>query len=420
VTATLLVLTPSHALQGGVERVIDDLAAGLPSHAFRVVVGLARGARFHDPDAYRRAHPRLDSLEFDDGTGTRLGRVRSLRRVIERVRPGLVLNARLFDAYEAAATLKLAGRPLRFAVTIQASEAEYVADLARYADFVDLCVTSGRRVASDVARFTTLPAERVVSIAGGVRPAVRLVEHDDARPLRLGYVGRLDQPQKRVLDLPRTLARLDARGVPWTCRIAGAGPAESELRAALAAQGFGARVTLDGWTAIETLYAGVYPEIDVLLHFAAFEGVTIAPREAMAHGGVPVVSRFEGLDEEGHFVDGETALTFEVGDVEAAAAAVERLHRDRTLLRRLSRAARASQDGPRSLDGSIAEWAAALRATLARPPRVGAAPPRLPPPPGRLARGHIPPRLAEAVRRLLRRRVRHADPGSEWPHRSDA
>lgn len=415
-TPTLLVLTPSHAVQGGVERIVEALHDGLPAHGFRVVVGLARGARFHDPDAYRRAYPRLTTVDVDAGTGTRLGRLRGLRAALERVRPDVVLNARLFDAYEAVAAAKLGGRGLRFAVTVQATERAYVDDLARYAGFVDLCVTSGERVAHDVRRGTTLPPGIVVSIAGGVRPARRLVEPDDARPLRLGYVGRFDQPQKRVLDLPEVLAALDARGVPWTCTLVGAGPAETELRAALGARGLDRRAAILGWATPERLYDEVYPALDVFLHCAAFEGVTIAPREAMAHGSVPVVARFPGLEDEGQFVEGQSALTFAVGDVRAAAEAVERLHRERALWRRLSQAARASQQGARSHAGALRAWADALHGTLARAPRVGSSCPDLPPPPGRLARWGLPPALAEALRRAFGRRVVAADPGSEWPH----
>lgn len=415
-TRSLLIFTPSHAVQGGVERIVEALHDGLPEHGWRVTVGLARGARFHDPDAYRRAYPQLTTLDVEAGTGTRLGRVRGLTRALARVDPDVVLVARLFDAYEALAAAKLRGQAPRLAVTIQATQAEYLDDLAFYADFVDLCVTSGERVARDARARTSLPAERVLSLAGGVRPALQPVAWDETRALRLGYVGRFDQEQKRVLDLPEILARLDARGVPWTCTLVGAGPAESDLRRALVTRGLDARVRIEGWAAPERLYAEIYPRLDVFVHCAAYEGVTIAPRESMAHGGVPVVARFAGLEDEGQFVEGLTALTFAVGDVDAAARAVERLHAQRALLQRLSRAACASQTGVRSHAGALAAWAAAFERACEGPARRGAALPRLPPPPGRLARWGVPPAWAECARRLLRRRMRHADPGAEWPH----
>jgi glycosyltransferase involved in cell wall biosynthesis len=413
---TLLICTPCHALHGGVERIIESLAARLPAHGFRVVVGLARGERFHLPDRYRLEYPALECVEIDGRSGTRSGRLRGLRRALDGVRPDLVLIARMYDAYEAVWERKKAGDPLSLAVTVQSYEPEYLTDLAAYAPCVDLCVTSGRLVARAVERFSRLPAERIRSIPGGVRPAHRPVRHEARAPLRLGYVGRIEQPQKRILDLATTLSALDRLGIPFTCRVAGTGPAEGMLREALAACGLAARVRFDGWRTTEQLYDEVYPELDVLLHFAAWEGITIAPREAMAHGVVPVVSRFVGCRTEGQFRDGVNALTFDVGDVEEAAACVARLHEDRALLRQLSDQARQSQCGINSDEGAVAAWAEAFAAVLAAPPRIAPPVGLLSVPAGRLDRWGIPPGVSDLVRRCLGRRYRHSDPGGEWPH----
>jgi glycosyltransferase involved in cell wall biosynthesis len=413
---TLLVLTPSHAVHGGVERIIESLARDLPASGWRVVVGLAHGTRFHDPEAYRRAFPALETVDLDGRSGTRTGRVLAIEGAIARVSPDVVLVARLFDGYEAVARSKLRGNALRLAVTLQAYEPEYVADLMTYAPFVDLCVTSGRVLARAAQHFAQLPSERVVSIPGGVRAPLRQVIHDDAQPLRLGYVGRLDVAQKRVLDLVPTLAELDRHAVPWTCRVAGAGSAETVLRQTLEQSGLARRVTFDGWCDLQQLYGSVYPELDVLLHFAAFEGITIAPREAMAHGVVPVISRFVGCVTEGQFLHERNALTFSVGVVAEAAAAVRRLHADRQLLRRLSAAAAQSQQAENSERGASEAWVTALNGVVERPVRCCTFVPRMPPPAGRLNRWGLPEPLAERLRAWSGRRVIHRDAGSEWPH----
>lgn len=412
----LLILTPSHSLQGGVERIIESLAQGLPALGVEVVVGLARGRRFNDPQAFRAAFPSLRTVELDGSSGTRTGRVRGIQHALGTLKPDVVLIARLFDGYVAAALAKREGQALRLAVTVQAYEPEYLTDLAIYASFVDLCVTSGSLVAGAAARFTSLPADRIVSIPGGVRAASRFVVHEHGRPLRLGYVGRLDLEQKRVLDLADTLVELERLGIPWSCRVAGAGPAEHALHSALERLGLATRVIFDGWCDSARLYESVYPELDVLLHFAAFEGVTIAPREAMAHGVVPVVSRFVGSFAEGQFVHADNALTFPIGDSTAAAAAVQRLHQDRGLLQRLSASARASQTGIRSDDGALRAWAEAVHLTLGRPVRTAREVPVQPAPTGRLSRLGVPEGIAERLRRSLRLRASHRDPGSEWPH----
>jgi glycosyltransferase involved in cell wall biosynthesis len=414
---TVLICTPCHALRGGVERVIQWLHDGLPAHGFRVLLGLAHGSRFNDPDRFRRQYPDLQCINIDGTSGTRPGRLRGIRRALDEVRPDIVLNARLFDVYQVVCERKLAGLAIRLAVTVDAYEPEYIDDLGRYAEFVDVVATSGQMIARGIRRFTTLPAECVYGMAPGVEAATRFVQHDSTRPLRLGYVGRIEQNQKRVLDLPAVLKALRQRGVPFTCRIAGSGPEENDLRRAVDSAGLSTFVRFDGWKSREQLYQEVYPELDVFLHFSAYEGVTIAPREAMAHGVVPVVSRFTGCLVEGQFVDGRTALLFDVGDTASAAAAVARLHEDRRLLERLSASARLSQQGGYSDKGALAAWASAFRTSLVAPPRVGKRLPVLPfPPNGRLERLGLPAGISELPRRLLGIRSQHQEPGGEWPH----
>ncbi|HEX2061490.1 MAG TPA: glycosyltransferase family 4 protein, partial [Thermoanaerobaculia bacterium] len=293
----LFVCTPTYYLQGGVERILESLATHLPAHGLEVLFGLAKGARFHDPARFRAAFPAIRGVDVDGTSGTAYGRRRALRRAIVDADPDVVLIARMFDAYPVCSELKLCGHRLRLAVTIQSYESDYFHDLARWAAFVDVCVASGERIASTVRALTDVP---VVSIPGGVAPPRRMrVAHDG--PLRIGYAGRVVQTQKRILDLPLLARELERRGIPFTCDVAGDGTELAELRARLP------RARYHGWLSTAELYERVYPELDVLVHFAEWEGVTIAPREAMAHGVVPVVSRFIGAED---FVDGVNSLTF--------------------------------------------------------------------------------------------------------------
>jgi glycosyltransferase involved in cell wall biosynthesis len=403
----LFICTPTHALHGGVERILQSLATQLPRRGFDVTFGLAKGARFHDPEQFRRALPPIAGVDVDGASGTAYGRRRALTRAIAAADPDVVLIARMFDAYPVCSALKRSGHRLRLAVTVQGYEPEYLVDLARYADFVDFCVASGELVAGAVKRFTSVPATCVRNIPGGVAPPLRVREAKDG-PLRIGYVGRLDQVQKRARDLPLLTAELERRSITFACEVAGDGTVAVDLRTRMPAARF------HGWLSTQELYDRVYPEIDVLVHFAEWEGITIAPREAMAHGVVPVVSRFTGLQAQGQFVDGVNSLTFPVGDIAAAADCVERLHGDRALLERLSRAAGASQDGIRSEQGAADAWAEGFRDALARPTRIGAALPTLSGDHGLLERLGVPDSIAEIVRQ--RRGRPHADPGSEWPH----
>ncbi|HEX8619200.1 MAG TPA: glycosyltransferase, partial [Thermoanaerobaculia bacterium] len=238
----LFIATPSHYLAGGVERILEALARHLPSRGIEVLVGLAKGARFHDPDRFRRAYPDMRTVDLDGRSGTAYARRRGLRRAILARDPDVVLNARLYDTYPVCAELKREGHRLRLATTLQAYEADFFVDLARYAAFVDCAITSGELIAEAVRRFTSV--EQVASIPGGVAPP-RRTRGAHAGPLRLGYVGRLEQLQKRILDLPLLCDELARRGVPFTIRVAGAGTMSDELRARIP------QLQFDGWLSVD-------------------------------------------------------------------------------------------------------------------------------------------------------------------------
>jgi glycosyltransferase involved in cell wall biosynthesis len=324
---------------------------------------------------------------------------------------------RVFDAYEACGLEKMAGkRNPRLAIGVRSFEAPYLADLALYRDSVDLCVTSGQLIAAAAISQCGLDPDRVVSIGGGVHPPRAAVpSRTIGRPVRLLYAGRLDNEQKRILDLPPFLDLLESHGLPFSVAIAGTGPAEAELRSRLSDRVQDGSVEFHGWLSREALYERLYPRADCFVHFAGWEGITIAPREAMAHGVVPVITCFPGLRVEGQFRDDETALTFPVGDVAAAASCVRRLVQESGLFERLSTAARDSQTGRYSFDGSMDAWAAALDRCMAQPIRRGNLPAIPNRADGRLARLGLPVGAQDLLRRLAGRKAQHASPGSEWP-----
>lgn len=412
----VLVCAPSHSLYGGVETMVADLCRELPRRGWQVVLALGKGARFNDVQRYLVEYPDLASVEVDGTKGTMQARLESLSRVIRTVRPHIVLTVRMFDAYPAVVRLKRKGGWPRLAVTIRGYEPRYLYDVRLFRDSVDLCVTCGKLIREAVIEWAAVPEGRVVSIPVGVHPPEqRVPPRETTGRLRIGYVGRLDQGDKRVLDLVGLVERLDRREIPHDLWVAGTGAQEITLRERLLAGERERRTRFLGWVRREDLYREVYPNLDCVVNFSATEGVTVSPREAMMHGAVPVVAEFLGLQTEGLFRHEVNALTFPVGHLEAAADNVERLLTEPGLLNRLSRAAIASQTGVYSWAGAIDAWDQALERCLSEPARLGSVPRATIVPDGCLARMGVPPWLAQRIRDVMGRRHLHADPGSEWP-----
>lgn len=170
----------------------------------------------------------------------------------------------------------------------------------------------------------TLAAEktgttRVHKISYGVNVPDRTATFERG-PLKMLYVGRFEEEQKRISDVARAMC-LAANGCDATGTLVGSGSAAATVERILAEAGSG-RVELGGLienTRIQAFMA----DFHVLVLLSDYEGLPIALMEAMAVGLVPVCTRMgsgipelvlenrTGLlvnDREGDFVEAVRAL----------------------------------------------------------------------------------------------------------------
>ncbi len=350
--------------------------------------------------------------------GTRACRLKALQSIIRHVVPDVVLSMRVFDAYEAVARLKVSTptKSPRLMVGVRAFESPYISDVRRCRDNIDFCVTSGNLIAAACCSIGGMEKSRVESIGGGIHPPqTAFAKRVSGSPIRLLYAGRLEQAQKRALDLVPFVNSLAQQGVEFRLEVCGAGPEEVRLKSELAEFIAAGRVVMCGWVNQDALYAKHYPNNDCFVHFAAWEGITISPREAMAHGVIPVISEFTGLKAEGQFLNELNSLTFPVGRADLAAQQVARLSRSPEYRAQLSSAARNSQTGRYSFSGSLDAWRDALNQCVELPAVSGPFP-RVPEKlAGRLTDLGVPSSLQLWIRNLIGKAVLHSEPGSEWP-----
>jgi glycosyltransferase involved in cell wall biosynthesis len=410
VTRRLLFVTQTAHVRGGLETWLDELIPTLPARGWEPVVALARGRKHHDPDGYRAAHPAFETIEVDGRYGTREARVAALRATIRRVRPDLVVPINIADTLEAVAREKLAGSNLRLLVMLRAIRPHgELEDIRRWRDFIDLAVGGNRLLRALIAEWAHFPEERLRYIPPGSRrktSAVRSPKPTDR--LRIGYVGRLDAHDKRVLDLIDLARELEALGVAYDLTIAGDGPAREALE-----RGLAGRARFLGEVPVDELYANVFPNLDVLVLFSTAEAGPQVVWQAMHYGVVPVVSRYRGATAENVLREGETALLFPVGDMRAAAAQIARL--DDALLASLAAAAETAVDPSYLLDDSLLRWAETFDEAASLPPAIGTSLPSLKPS-GLYERVHLAPAIAYAMRRFSGRLAKSNGPGDEWPH----
>lgn len=418
---TVLFCSPTATPIGGVETWLDVLCRSLSDAGWHPRIALLRGLKTHNPDAWRKAHPTLDTVEIDGCGMNADGRIRAVERCLRDVKPTIFIPINAVDACDAVCRAKVGGDAVRFLMTVVGNHPAQMADARRYRNFVDLLVCPGELTARVAVRWAGFDADRVRHVPNGAWNARRnRVARDAHEPLRMAYVGRVSQDDKRVLDVIAITQRLDARHVPWTLQIAGTGPDEDRLKDGLSEATRAGRVRFRGALTATELYDTVYPEVECLLLMSPRESFGICLVEGMMNGVVPVSSRFLGQAAEGIVRHEENALLFAVGDAEGAADQLARLATESSLQDRLSSAARRTAETRYTWEQSVNGWISALEAASAMPPTVGDVLPPYPAgPPGSLDRLGLPDGVVDTVRRT-RRLMFGTDPGmaggEEWPY----
>ena len=150
-------------------------------------------------------------------------------------------------------------------------------------------------------------------------------------PLEIAYLGRVVQPQKRVLDLVPVMRALAAHGVEARLHIVGDGPAMGPLRRSFA-EGASAGMRVEFHGERDAAWVSRFLRtIDVSLLVSEAEGTSISMLEAMGAGVVPAVTAVaSGADD---WVEPRiSGVTAPIGDAQAMADELAWLAADRTRL----------------------------------------------------------------------------------------
>ncbi|MEM8757310.1 MAG: glycosyltransferase [Planctomycetota bacterium] len=188
----------------------------------------------------------------------------------------------------------------------------------------------------------------------------------DHGPLELAYVGRVVEPQKRVMDLVPVARELSRLGVATRLHIVGEGAAMPQLREALSrADTPGVETVFHGWMS-EGDVCAFYSGIDASVLMSDAEGTCMSMLGAMAFGVVPVMTRIES-GAAAYVEDGVSGLLAGVGDTTTMARRLAWLAGDRQRIRDLGAEAHRRVAGERSIERFAAETADLLRAVMDRP-----------------------------------------------------
>ncbi len=198
----------------------------------------------------------------------------------------------------------------------------------QHAAWTDVVVGVSRQIGVNLQARPALRGVRAEVIPYGIdfSAAVPRAPRPADAPLRIIYLGRVIEEQKRVSRLAELAKQLQARRVPVEFSIVGEGPQRDELRASLKGCDFVRFLDPVSYEQVPRLLQ----DFDVFVLLSDFEGLPLSLLEAMGAGVVPVVSDLpSGMAE---VVDESRGVRVPVGAVQRAAEAVIELYRDRTRL----------------------------------------------------------------------------------------
>jgi len=160
--------------------------------------------------------------------------------------------------------------------------------------------------------------------------------YDRSRPLVITYAGRIQQGQKRILDLIPLVKLLALKKGAYHFKIAGDGPCLTQLVDFFNKKKY-PNVSVDflGLVAHEKM-TDIWAGSDVSILFSEYEGISISMLESMGQGCIPVVTDVSGSREA--IIHGETGFIVPIGDVESMAKIINTLELNRAIVERISNA----------------------------------------------------------------------------------
>lgn len=310
----VLFIAPSAYLLGGVQDWLYMTCIGLRERGHRVVVGLPKG-KFHIPVLYNQKYGGLETISFENRTRTKEGRIRCLATFLLNNRCDVIVGVNIGDLYEAYIRVAEELGDTRIVLTLHAIEMNYFLDIRAYAPILDGVITTNRLTEKMVREMGKLEDEDIYYAAYGIRRNEKMKKNSyyDLEKVNIAWVGRIEQKQKRVMDLIDIIKHLDKSGISYMLSIVGDGPDRQELMRGLKTANANKSVCLLGQMEKDGL-SSFYEKNNILLITSEWETGPIIAWEAMEAGLVVVSTRYLGSKLEEALIDRRTALLYDVGD----------------------------------------------------------------------------------------------------------
>ncbi len=216
-------------------------------------------------------------------------RLAVILRELRRFQPNIVLANLSAPSFE---VLRYMPKGVFRVGTAQSDDPNVYAKVRCYAGALDLIGAVSRTIEQTLKPMPEFAKVPVHYLPYGVPMPAKPKPSQNAthkNPLRILYLGRLDQEQKRVRMFPDILRGLQASDIPFHWTIAGDGPEREYLQSQLVSAKDHQTISFAGKVNYKDVPA-LLAEHDAFLLTSNYEGLPLSLLEAMGAGLVPVVT----------------------------------------------------------------------------------------------------------------------------------
>ncbi len=242
---------------------------------------------------------------------------------------GIIINV-LANAIQTNAARYISNRIIKLQIVHNITPATYCAATAIH-DYVGATICPTPRIANDLVNKMNLSSDKVFTIPHAVNfNAFKQVSSIFSKdlPLKLLYLGRIEENAKGVLWLPDIVHECQQIGLKVSLTVVGDGPDLSKLKFKTSQMGLESTIYFYGkanYAQVPKIFANHH----VFIMPSRYEGFGYTLVEAMSTGCVPVCSRISGVTD---FIvsHGRDGFLFDVGNLKEAATLIRQLVNENT------------------------------------------------------------------------------------------
>lgn len=261
-----------------------------------------------------------------------------------------------FDFIHSCVSPKLSDR-IKIVGTVHCDNKAHYEQVNRLGKYWDAIIAVSKNIFKKVEEIDQSYSKRLHFIPYGVYIPSTIPNRtqDQNSTIKLIYIGRLIQTQKRILDLPKIVDLLMDRNVPFELTVIGNGPEEYKLAKRWKKLIERNVIQLLGTLANEKIYE-ILAKNDVILLMSEFEGTPMSLLEAMGQGCIPIVTNISsGIPE--LVEDNISGYRVPIGDIDMFAECIARLQRESNLRKEMSlRSYYKVQNSPYNLESMTRQY----------------------------------------------------------------